>query len=96
MFAVTVVFKMPPENAERFMGLMLANAEASRRNEPGCRQFDVCRDPRDPGTVFLYEVYDDAEAFGAHRETDHFLAFDDAVRDMVISKSVIRYPEVWQ
>jgi quinol monooxygenase YgiN len=96
MYVVTVVFKVSAENADRFLKLMLANAEASRRTEPGCRQFDVCRDPSEPGTVFLYEVYDDAAAFAAHNRSDHFQTFQAAVQDLVVAKTVSLYPEVWQ
>ncbi len=30
----------------------------------------------DADRVFLYEVYDDAAAFDAHKRTPHFAAFD--------------------
>lgn len=96
MFVITVDFQIAPEHAGSFMENMLANAEASRRDEPGCRQFDVCRDPDDPGRVFLYEVYDDRDAFEAHNRSDHFRTFQSAVDGMVLSKAVRSFREVWQ
>ena len=45
MYAVTVVFQIKAEAVEDFLPLMIANAEASLKDEPGCRQFDVCTDP---------------------------------------------------
>ena len=96
MYVVTVVFKVSADNGDRFLKVMLMNGEGSRGTEPGCRQFDVCRDPEDPGTVFLYEVYDDAAAFAEHNRSEHFQTFQAAVQDLVMAKTVALYPEVWQ
>lgn len=96
MFAVTVHFRLKPENMTRFMPLMLANAAKSLQVEPGCRQFDVCSDMDRPGDVFLYEVYDSQAAFLEHLESAHFLSFDAAVRDMIEEKSVSTFREVRQ
>ena len=94
MYIVTVEFVAKPERAEAFRAAIVENASASRRHEPGCRQFDVCSDPSDRSVVFLYEVYDDRAAFDAHRATAHFLAFDDSVRDWVDRKTVRTYERI--
>ena len=96
MYVVTVEFGVRPDQAARFLALARENAAASRETEPGCRQFDVCRDPADPATVFLYEVYDSADAFEAHVATAHFRGFDADVAGMVTRKTVRRFREVWQ
>ncbi|MBM7068366.1 antibiotic biosynthesis monooxygenase [Actibacterium sp. 188UL27-1] len=96
MFAVTVVFQMSPENLEQFMPLMIENARASVETEDGCHQFDVCTDPSRPGDVFLYELYEDAAAFEAHRQTAHYKTFDGAVGSLVLEKSVRTYSTVAQ
>ena len=88
MFVVTVEFEIRPGCFDVFLPLMLENARASRAIEPGCRQFDVCTDGTRPGTVFLYEVYDDRPAFEAHLASAHFKRFDLAVRDLVATKVV--------
>ena len=96
MFAVTVLFRVSPEDADAFGALVRENARASLRTEAGCVQFDVCTDPATPGDVFLYELYDDAAAFDAHLASDHFKAFDEAVKGMVQVKTVRTYTEVHQ
>ena len=53
MYVVIVDFKIKPERLAEFMPLMLENARASRETEPGCRQFDVCVDPKEKTSVFL-------------------------------------------
>ena len=88
MYVVIVDFKIKPERLAEFMPLMLENARASRETEPGCRRFDVCVDPKEKTSVFLYELYDDRAAFDAHLATAHFKRFDPAVTPMVASKAV--------
>ena len=88
MYVVIVDFRIKPERLAEFMPLMLENARASRETERGCRQFDVCVDPADKASVFLYEVYDDRGAFDAHLAAAHFKRFDAAVGPMVASKAV--------
>ena len=88
MYVVIVDFRIKPERLAAFMPLMLENARLSRETEPGCRQFDVCVDPADKTSVFLYEIYDDRAAFDAHLATAHFKRFDSAVGPMVATKVV--------
>jgi (4S)-4-hydroxy-5-phosphonooxypentane-2,3-dione isomerase len=88
MYVVIVDFKIKPERLPQFMPLMLENARLSRETEPGCRQFDVCTDPANRESVFLYEVYDDRAAFDAHLASAHFKRFDAAVGDMLAAKAV--------
>lgn len=91
MHIVTVEFTVKPEHVAAFMPLIVDNARASREQEPGCRQFDVCVDPAAPEVVFLYEAYDDRAAFDVHLATAHFKSFDAAVADMVAGKTVRTY-----
>lgn len=46
-------------------------APASRA-EPGCRYYQPARDPGNPRTFFLYELYDDEAAYQRHLESPHF------------------------
>jgi len=71
-----VEFRLQAGTFERFRRLIVEHARASVRDEPGCRQFDVVIPQGDADRVFLYEVYDDAAAFDAHKRTPHFAAFD--------------------
>ena len=78
-------------NLDRFMELMAANAAASLRDEPGCRQFDICVDAGDPSHIFLYEVYDSDAAFTAHLASPHYRAFDAETKTLIVRKDVQRY-----
>ena len=88
MLVVVVEFEVRPDARDRFLELVVENAAASLRIEPGCRQFDVCVDPDAPATVLLYEIYDNRLAFDRHLTLPHFLAFDAAARSLVLAKRV--------
>ncbi len=88
MYVVTVDFRIKPAFLNSFREKMTANARASREQEPGCFQFDVCTDPGVAECIYLYEVYADRAAFDAHLASAHFRAFDREVADWVSAKSV--------
>jgi quinol monooxygenase YgiN len=90
MLALVVEFRIRAQHIEAFDGAIRANARASLDTEPGCRQFDVCRDPTDPALFLLYELYDDEAAIQAHLQSTHFLQMDAQTSAWVQSKTVRR------
>ncbi len=91
MLALVVEFRIKLAQVDAFHAAITNNAQASRETEPGCRQFDVCRDPKDPALFFLYELYDDDAAIDAHLQSAHFLAMNAQTGDWVESKVVHKY-----
>jgi (4S)-4-hydroxy-5-phosphonooxypentane-2,3-dione isomerase len=67
---------------EAFRSASLANAEASRR-EPGVVRFDLLADRDQPQHFVLVEIYRDAAAAAAHKETAHYAAWRDAVAGLM-------------
>ena len=54
---ILVDFTLAPETRAEFHRLVLENAAASLRDEPGCRRFDVLVPEGDSGDrVVLYEI----------------------------------------
>ena len=88
MQALVVEFRIAPAHIAAFEREIADNARASLETEPGCRQFDVCRDPADAGLFFLYELYDDEAAVQAHLRSPHFLRMNEATVGWVVSKAV--------
>ena len=86
--AVTARFEIKREHVADFFAAIDRHAHNSLTLESGCHQFDVCVNPHDPTQVFLYETYDDAEAFEVHRETDYFAEFGEKVAPWIVSKDV--------
>lgn len=85
--AITIELLTPRD--ETFLQALVANAAASR-HEPGCRQFQVAI-AEDGASVFLFEVYDDREAFQTHRGTAHFLEYDRITRPLIRRKDIKTY-----
>jgi autoinducer 2-degrading protein len=82
MLVVHVHVRVRPEDLDAFLEATLVNARASVR-EPGVLRFDVLRDQADPTHVVLVEVYRDADAPAAHKETAHYATWRDAVAPMM-------------
>jgi quinol monooxygenase YgiN len=91
LLALIVEFRIKPEHVDAFAQAIEENARASRDTEPGCRQFDVCRDPADAQHFFLYELYDDEAAIQEHLQSAHFLSMNATSAGWVESKTVRRY-----
>lgn len=70
-YVLQVQITIKPENVDKFMPQVLANAAAARK-EPGNLAFDVNVDPQDPTKVMLYEVYKDEAAFQEHQKGEAF------------------------
>ncbi|MFT7533930.1 MAG: autoinducer 2-degrading protein [Gammaproteobacteria bacterium] len=88
MYVVTVIFKIESEFSEQFLNRVKQQAKDSINNESECHVFDVCVNPEQSDSVFLYEVYSDRSAFDTHLNSAHFLSFDQESRDWVASKHV--------
>ena len=67
---------------EAFKQATLANARESLK-EPGVARFDVVQQQDDPARFVLVEVYRDANAAAAHKETKHYPVWRDAVASMM-------------
>jgi autoinducer 2-degrading protein len=89
-FAIIVTIKIKPGTRDKFLPLILQNAEAAVRDEPGCHQFQVLTGEDDPDTMVFYEVYDNPEALDTHREQPHFKTFIEGTKDMIIDRNVQR------
>ena len=90
MFSLTVQLEVRPGDREEFLTAITTNAETSVRAEPGCRRFDVSAVEGDGTRFVLYELYDDAEAFEAHKRTPHFAAWRQVADRVLASQANTR------
>ena len=93
-FVILVEFHLQAGQRERFLEVARADAEASVRDEPGCRHFDILLDDAAPDAVWLHEVYDDGAAFDAHLKTPHFERFDRDSRALVKASHVRKLRQI--
>jgi len=82
MLIVHVHVHLKPEYVDAFKQVTLANARASVQ-EPGIARFDVLQHQDDPTRYVLVEAYRTAEAPAAHKETNHYQVWRDAVAPMM-------------
>jgi len=94
LFVLIAELQVTPDSVEQFIPLILANAQASVQNEPGCYQFDVTQQTDDPTKFALYEIYADAAAFEAHGKQPHTAAFFEKAKDMIVGRGAKRLTRV--
>jgi quinol monooxygenase YgiN len=82
MLIVYVHVRVKPEYVEAFKTATLANARSSVQ-EPGVARFDVVQQSDDATKFVLVEVYRDAAASAAHKETKHYPVWRDTVAAMM-------------
>jgi quinol monooxygenase YgiN len=74
----TVVFarlRAAPNQADALAVLLIEQAAAVRRAEPGCLLYRVHRATDDPDLFLFYEMYVDDAAFDAHRSSAHLAEY---------------------
>ncbi len=72
MFVVAAYWRAKEGEADACAGILRTMSRLSVANEPGCLVFAVHRAVEDARDFFLYEQYDDEDAFKAHAQTDYF------------------------
>jgi len=82
LLIVVVSCHVKAEQVAAFREATRVNARASL-DEPGIARFDVLEDREDPTRFTLIEAYRSADAPAAHKATAHYLAWRDAVADMM-------------
>ena len=82
MYVIIAPIQVKEGYLEQFIEAIIDDAKGSVNDEPGCLRFDVIQDAGDPNRIWLYEVYQDEEAFQAHTQAPHFIRWRDATQDM--------------
>jgi autoinducer 2-degrading protein len=78
MIVTCVTVYVKEEHIEAFIAATVRNHEGSIR-EAGNMRFDVLQCADDPARFLLYEAYASEEAARAHKETEHYSQWRDAV-----------------
>jgi quinol monooxygenase YgiN len=64
---IFVKFRIKAEHLAEFKTEIARHIDYTRKNEPGCAQFDIATDKEDPQTFYLVEMYRDDKALTDHR-----------------------------
>jgi len=82
MVVTCVHISVKPEALKDFIDATIINHRETRK-EPGNIRFDILRSVDDPQNFMLYEVFRSEEAVAEHKETAHYIAWREKVRDMM-------------
>lgn len=95
MLIVHIQVHVKPESIEAFREASLENARNSVL-EPGIARFDIVQHADDPSRFVFVEVYRNAEASAAHKETAHYAKWRDAVAPMMAEpRSRVQYTNLF-
>lgn len=95
MIITQVHIQVLPGHVDAFLAATLDNARHSVQ-EAGVIRFDVVRQADDPTRFSLIEIYRDAQAPIAHKETAHYARWRDTVASMMASpRTSVRYEAVF-
>lgn len=95
MLIVHVFVHVKPDCVEAFKVASVENAQHSIQ-EPGIARFDVIQQSDDPERFVLVEVYKDAAAPAAHKQTAHYQKWRDTVAEMMAEpRSSVKYANVF-
>lgn len=91
MIVLHASFPIDPEKREEALELARDLVEQSNR-EPGMIDYRATTDIEDGNTIRFFEQYEDADAFEAHTQTDHFQRFEEKLPDLLADEpEVVRF-----
>ena len=90
MLAVWVKVRVKPQERQRFLDAIEADALRSEGDEPGCLRFNVLQDETDENVYYFYEVYRDPAALESHRAMPHYAVWRAAADTLNGSPEVTR------
>lgn len=92
---VHVDVRVKPAAIDAFREATVQNARESLR-EPGVARFDVIEREDNPTRFMLLEVYKSPAGAAAHKETEHYKRWRDAVASMMAEpRSSVKYVNVF-
>ena len=95
MLVIHVHVHVKPECVAAFKATTLENARQSIR-EPGIARFDVVQQADDPTRFVLVEAYRTPDAPAAHKETQHYQVWRDAVAPMMAeARTSVKFENVF-
>jgi len=82
MVVTCVHIRVKPEALQDFTDATVINHRETQK-EPGNIRFDILRSVDEPHKFMLYEVFCSEGAVAEHKETSHYIAWRERVRDMM-------------
>jgi len=83
MIGLVAVLKIKPGMEEKVKAAALRMAEAVRKEEKECLQYDPFIKRDNPSELYILEKYTNDDALEEHRNLPHFLEFRESIKDAV-------------
>ncbi|MFT5465286.1 MAG: autoinducer 2-degrading protein [Verrucomicrobiales bacterium] len=90
MLAIVVTIEVNPGRADDLIAALEFNAAGSRQ-EPSCLKWEWSRHISEPDKFAIYELYTDAEAFAAHKASEHFAEWVKMIDGVMANKTAGQY-----
>ena len=88
MLAIVVHFEVKPDKIDAFREEIVGHATRCIEREPGCLQFDVVQDTKNPAHFAVYEIYKDQAAIAAHRATPYMAETGKILPDLITKRDL--------
>src|SRR5829696_3645650 len=80
MLGILFKVKVKAEKRQAFIEFIEWDIQVAKECEPGTLRFDLYQDPTDENTFFVYEVYQDKNAFeDVHKKSPPYLQWDSQI-----------------
>jgi len=93
MIVIHAAFPLDPATRDEALDLIEDLVEQSQQ-EAGTIDYRAATDVSDPNLVRFFEQYEDAAAFEAHSQSDHFQEFEEQLPDLLAGEPEVRRFEV--
>ncbi|WP_420392415.1 putative quinol monooxygenase [Acuticoccus sp.] len=87
MIKVVAVF-LTHEGQEEAAAQHLGSVVEPTRQEDGCQQYDLWRDPKDPRRFVMDELWESRDHLKAHSQSDHIGRMREATKEVFASREV--------
>lgn len=94
MIVVAGTIPINPAKRSEAEAACRAMSATCKKDEPGCQAYEFSWDLTETDTLRIFEIYDDADALGAHMQTEHFKSFGGSLGGLVGGAPVIVKYEV--
>ncbi len=92
MIALLVKFTVKPGKKQELLEFLEWDGVVANDSEPGTRRFEFHTEAESSDVSWLYEAYEDAEAFDVHKSHEPFQKFTSDWRDTVLENIELAMP----
>lgn len=87
MHVIAVELDIKPDKRDAFLAEIRRHVSATRKDEPGCLQFDVSIDQEDRNKAIFHEVYASDAALDQHRKSPSLKLYMETTGDLLAARS---------